>query len=340
MTDDFRDFINEKVLLYLPSNRIRRGDYWNFRCPICGDSKKNSRKKRGFFYLSTSSYHCFNCDANMGGLKFLQAVSGSDYEDIINEYKELRLKSLGRSIAKRPIQTTLDSSSLSGMAYLNSLQPCVKKEWKNPLTEHAREYLENRKVLEAPFLKEDIYSVFDKQQNEYILLPWRLNGIDAYYQLNDFEHNDSIGRKYIFPSKKEKLIYGLDNIDISFPYVICFEGVYDSLFIPNAIAIGGKTLTALQKKIVQERFPKHKIVMSFDNDRPGLEAMAKCIKSSKEDYYYFKWFDESTKEKDVNDFIVKHGKVDFFADKAKVESLIVNSISMKIFLIQKGVWVQ
>ena len=338
-SDDFRNFINEKVWEYLPPSKVKIGSEIHVRCPICGDSKKNVRKKRGYFYCGPgqSSYYCFNCGVSMTGLQLLKSISGTDYDDIVQEYRRMKMKSGGNLSAQIDIGLS-SNSELSAVSYLNSLHSSIKKEWKNPLTNSAKEYLERRKVLEAPFLKDSFYSVFDKNKNEYILIPWKINGVDAYYQINDFEHHDSIGRKYIFPSKREKLIYGLDNIDLSFPYIICFEGVYDSLFIPNAVAIGGKSLTKLQQEIIAKRYPKHQIVLSYDNDEAGLTAMMKQIKRNPMEYLYFKWFDEDTKEKDINDYVLKKNNVKTFSDKKLVESMIVNSMSMKLFLIQRGVW--
>ena len=50
--------------------------------------------------------------------------------------------------------------------------------------------------------------------------------------------------KYIFPKDMKKLMYGIDNIDISFPYIFLFEGVFDSVFVKNGIATGTKAVTA------------------------------------------------------------------------------------------------
>lgn len=341
VSDDFRNFINEKVWEYLPPSKVRVGNEIHVRCPICGDSKKNSRKKRGYYYcgLGQSSYYCFNCGASMSGLQLLKTISGTDYEDIVQEYRRMKAKNGGTLSSQIDVGLSeSDSSNLSAIAYINSLHSVIKQEWKNPLSDVARKYLEDRKVLEAPFIKDKFYSVFDKKQNEYILIPWKINGIDAYYQINDFEHHDRIGRKYIFPSNKEKLVYGLDNIDLSFPYIICFEGVYDSLFIPNAIAIGGKSLTNLQHEILTKRYPNHQIVLSYDNDVAGLTAMMKQIKRHPTEYKYFKWFDNDTEEKDINDYVLKHGNVDVFKNKSVVESMIANAISMKLFLIEKNIW--
>lgn len=274
----------------------------------------------------------------MTGLKLLEAIAGTDYNDIVQEYRRLKIKSGGNLSAQINIGFESQNAQLSAISYLNSLTTAIKPEWRNPLTEAATEYLEHRKVLEAPYLKGKLYSVFDKEKNEYILIPWKINGIDAYYQINDFEHHDSLGRKYIFPSKKEKLIYGLDNIDLSFPYIICFEGVYDSLFIPNGIAIGGKSLTSLQHEIIMKRYPNHQIVLSFDNDKAGLDAMMKEIKKHPTEFKYFKWFDENTKEKDINDYVLKRNNTNQFKNKEFVKDLIVSPITMKMFLLQKGLW--
>lgn len=102
--------------------------------------------------------------------------------------------------------------------------------------------MHSRRVDEAPFLKDSLYS-WNKNTCglEYILIPWTLNGVAAYYQLNDFKKHGAL--KYIFPKDKKKLIFGLDNIDISWPYIIVFEGVYDSVFVKNGIAVGTKAIT-------------------------------------------------------------------------------------------------
>lgn len=49
--------------------------------------------------------------------------------------------------------------------------------------------------------------------------------------------------KYLFPKDAKKLVYGLDNINLSKNYIVVTEGVYDSLFIPNCIASGTKSIT-------------------------------------------------------------------------------------------------
>ena len=86
---ELRDWINSKVLEYIPRDRVVQGDKIVFRCPVCGDSKRNSLKKRGYYYTRTASYHCFNCDVSMGGMKFLEFLSGEDYGTLRKEYFQM-----------------------------------------------------------------------------------------------------------------------------------------------------------------------------------------------------------------------------------------------------------
>lgn len=281
--------------------------------------------------MKNASFYCFNCSTGMSGIKFLEYISGSSYSEIRKQYLKLYLKA-GKSLS---LSASYDIPNEEPSIF--QLQQLVKPEWKKPLSAKAKEYLANRKVIEAPFLKEDLYSCYTKRGEEYILIPWRLNGIDAYFQLNDFQKLHSL--KYIFPKDKKKLIYGLDNIDISWPYVIVFEGVYDSLFVKNGIATGTKSITDYQLKLIKERFPKHQIVISFDNDNAGIESMVKLLKNGS-DFKYFKWFSSDTTQKDINEYILSKHDTNAFTDSTTLEKMIVDKLLMKMFLIQNGKWMK
>lgn len=318
------------MLEFLPHNYVKIGDKLNMRCPICGDSKKSSTKKRGWYYMKNASFYCFNCSTGMSGIKFLEFISGNSYADIRKEYMKLYLKT-GQSLSlSASYEIPLEEPSIF------QLQSIVKTEWKQPLSDKAKTYLSGRKVTEAPFLKENLYSCYTKKGEEYIMIPWRLNSVDAYFQLNDFQKLHSL--KYVFPKDKKKLLYGLDNIDISWPYIIVFEGVYDSLFVKNGIATGTKSVTDYQLKLIKERFPRHQLVISFDNDKAGISSMVKLLKNGS-DFKYFKWFNKNTQQKDINDYIISKGNVNIFTNTSTLEKMIVDKLLMKMFLIQSGLWV-
>lgn len=332
ISEDYKQFVNEKVWDYLPPSKTKVGDDISFRCPFCGDSKKSSTKKRGHYSLTKCAFHCFNCDVSMSGLKLLQALSGAAFDDIKTEYIKLKLKNNGFIFSKK------DLAEPSNLSCLQNLKNIIKPEWKNPLSEKAQQYLANRSVSKAPFLKDKLYSVYDKSQNEYILIPWRINGIDCFYQLNDFQKIDKFNRKYIFPPKTEKPVFGLDNIDLSWNKIIVFEGVYDSLFVKNGICCGGKNLTDYQYNLIKERYPKQQIVIALDNDEAGLTSAGRMIKKDPGKFHFFKWFDVNTKAKDINDYVLQTGNTQMFADKNILDKMIVSSVEMKMFLLQKGYW--
>lgn len=328
MSYEYVQFINEKVMEYLPHDRLRVGDKVNIRCPLCGDSHKSATKKRGWYYMSNASYYCFNCSTGMSGIKFLQFLSGQDYDDIKRDYLKL--------FARAGFSSGLSSHYEMPDAEPNlfDLKPVVKPSWKKALSAEAKAYLDGRMVTAAPFLREDLYSCQTKK-GEYILIPWIVNGIDAYYQLNDYKKLGSL--KYVFPKDSRKLLYGLDNIDVTWPYIICFEGVYDSLFVKNAVACGTKSVTEYQAALIAERYPNHQVCVSFDNDEPGITAMTKLIEKGA-DVKFFKWFDSSTAAKDVNEYVTATKDVNAFSNRKRLEEMIMTPLQMKMWLVQNGIW--
>ena len=76
-------------------------------------------------------------------------------------------------------------------------------------------------------------------------------------------------------------------------------------------------------------------MISFDNDSSGLASMQKLVES-KEEFKFFKWFNENTKQKDINEYVVFKDDVNIFSDKALLEKLIVGKLSMKMYLMRNG----
>jgi transcription elongation factor Elf1 len=72
-------------------NFKRKQDYvWNFSCPLCGDSKKNVLKARGYVYKKGNNlfYSCKNCGIGTSIGKLLEQVDGSLYKEyILERYK-------------------------------------------------------------------------------------------------------------------------------------------------------------------------------------------------------------------------------------------------------------
>ena len=74
------DFIDVKyinlIAVRLEKFKKVKHNLFNCRCPICGDSKKNKSKARGYFYQvkNNTNYKCHNCGVNVSLSNFLKSV--------------------------------------------------------------------------------------------------------------------------------------------------------------------------------------------------------------------------------------------------------------------------
>ena len=53
-----------------------KANLYNFRCPICGDSKRNKNKTRGYIYSvkANTNFKCHNCGSSMSLNNFLKQL--------------------------------------------------------------------------------------------------------------------------------------------------------------------------------------------------------------------------------------------------------------------------
>lgn len=182
-------------------------------------------------------------------------------------------------------------------------------------------------------------SIKDANGREFILIQYIYDDSCIYHQIANFNKYDIAGQgaiKYIFPKEEningqEKPVFNINNVDVSFPYIVCLEGIFDSLFVKNGVALGGKTLTFLQKKMINELYPRHKIVIAFDNDLPGKSSALKLANEDPNLYFLntYKLLDIA-KCKDINDFVKKTNRIDIFNNKDIVKKMIISSFMLKM----------
>ena len=68
-----------------------KADLYNFRCPVCGDSKKNKSKTRGYLYNMKAdvNFKCHNCGASMTLSNFIKTVDPTLHKQYVFErFKE------------------------------------------------------------------------------------------------------------------------------------------------------------------------------------------------------------------------------------------------------------
>ena len=89
------DIIDSKYI-GLVSSRLEKfkrvkADLYNFRCPICGDSKKHKNKARGYFYQvkTNTNFKCHNCGASSSLNNFLKQIDTTLHKQyVLEKFKE------------------------------------------------------------------------------------------------------------------------------------------------------------------------------------------------------------------------------------------------------------
>ena len=274
---------------------------WNFRCPICGDSKKSKTKCRGFVYEKRNKYFykCHNCNYGTSFNRFLEKISPALHKNYITEqYKEdaWRKKDEPKSIPEFNFVPEFNHV-LQGMDSISSLT-----------TDHpARNYLKNRLIPERYF--RDLYLCKEFKKWTNTIIPNKFSSLEhdaprLVIPFFDCKHNiiGYQGRsfnpkeqaKYITIKMEgvENLIYGEERVNIK-KKIYCVEGPLDSLFLPNCLAIAGLNFKGV----------KISNVIVLDNERRNVQIIDALKKVITNGYSVCIWPD-SVKEKDINEMII------------------------------------
>ena len=334
-------WIYSKILPYIRCKNSKHGNEHHLQCPYCNEAVNSSHPStamRGYYYINEQSYFCHRCREWHSAFDLYEKLSGLSRKDLLPEYLSFINKNNKRgtnfsnflSVSADNFKATEEKKD--EIEYLP-----IPDRMRNLLTDRGRKYLEDRKIFESPNLPKyaKFYSAtykskrFDNKPYEVVVIPWYLNGEVWGYQWR-FLDKDIPFPKYGFPKGSGKRIYGIDMIDTSFPYLICCEGVFDSLWIKNGIAIGGKSLTEFQKDMISERFPNHKIVYAFDNDDAGIESMLKSG-GKNIDALLLYWKNVSDGVKDLNEFAIA-GHADYFFNVENIMNHIISPAQLKLKL--------
>ena len=212
-----------------------KSDLYNFRCPICGDSKKNKTKTRGYLYTIKAdvNFRCHNCGASMTFSNFLKEIDPVVHKQYV--FERFKQGSTGRgTVVEEPV--------------FKFEAPTFKSSIDLPLAstvDVSRIYLEKRKLDPTKFYYAERFVEYvnshkqnlDVKEHPRIIIP-------LYYEKNlvgvQGRTLNSNSVKYIttiFYDEAPK-IYGLDSIRRGAPVFIT-EGPFDSTFLLNSIAMCG-----------------------------------------------------------------------------------------------------
>lgn len=318
---DLINYTENKIYQYVSSIKRKSSNKLNFRCPICGDSLQSQRKMRGWFNYRSGTYKCYNggCPARktLSGLKFLALLQNKSIDevkkDIIQENSKHYSKSeLLQKLLESNTNPSANNSSITPI--LSSINTSILK----PITwvdisnnKYVEEYLNSRKIYKAPYIPNNWKLYYESEKNK-IVIPWIRDKQIVYYQYRSLYKDDLV--KYYFPPNLSKDIFGLDLIDDNFKYIFLIEGVFDSIFVKNGIAIGGTELSDYQSQLLDKYKLTHKFVWLFDNQWKDNTSYIKSLELLKKNDLIFIW-PKNISEKDVNDFYLKNNENNSFTNE-------------------------
>ena len=210
---------------------------YNFRCPICGDSKKNKSKTRGYLYniKADINFRCHNCGASMTFSNFLKELDPVIHKQYV--FERFKTNSTGRG-------TVVEEPTFKFQP------PKFKKKIKLPLcseVQRGREYLESRRLDPKKFYWAEDFTEFvnsikptfgsNVPKEPRIIIPLYYNKDLIGVQGRSINPSPVKYITTIFYDDSPK-IYGLDTIRRGSP-VFVTEGPFDSTFIRNSIAMCG-----------------------------------------------------------------------------------------------------
>ena len=292
------DLVDSKFI-GLVSSRLEKfkkvkPNLYNFRCPLCGDSKKNKSKTRGYLYniKADINFRCHNCGASMTFSNFLKQLDPVIHKQYV--FERFKNNSTGRgTVVEEPT--------------FKFEEPKFKTKIRIPLCSairRGREYLKARRLDPKRFYWAEDFAGFvnsikptfgsNVPKESRIIIP-------LYYKKDligiQGRSVDPSPVKYIttiFYDDAPK-IYGLDNIRQDAP-VFVTEGPFDSTFISNSIAMCGADADV-------RRWGVSDPVWIYDNE-PRSKEIVKRISDTIDSGEKVVIWPNNIYEKDINDMVL------------------------------------
>lgn len=293
----------------LPLFKWKKPSLANFRCVFCGDSEKNKRKARGYLFAikGTYSYKCHNCGMSLSLPSFLKQIAPEIYQQYqLETFKEKNHVIIHLPVLEIPKKPIFPKILLWEDLRINKL----------PDSHFAKQYILGRNVPEKFYndilfvenYDEWVKQIIDPSQDTthdacIVILIRNKEGIIIGANARSLTPKDNFSKYWKAKiSADVKLIFGIERVDTS-KKVYVFEGEFDSMFVDNAISVGGVNLMFNIEKELGVN--KSNVVCVIDKDQRNREVI-KAANSLIDDGYAVVLFPGSIEGKDMNDFVVKH----------------------------------
>ena len=281
----------------------KKKDYlYNFRCPYCGDSKKNKNRARGFFFRVKADmvFKCHNCGVGRTLTNFLKDMDINLHDQYVMERYKNGLTGKGTTTAspkfefEKPKFKKVQSLNLEKISELNT-------------THLARQYLQNRKIKDldkfyyCPKFKKWTNEIAGKEvfadityDGPRIIIPLRDEEGNMFGFQGRSLSNDKLRYITIMLDESKPKVYGLDNVNPKRDVYVT-EGPFDSHFLTNAIAMCGSdvNLSTLD----------YQFVYAYDNE-PRSREIVNRIETTIKTGAKVVIFPKEIAEKDLNDMVL------------------------------------
>ena len=293
------DLVDSKYVGLVSSRLLKfkrvKPNLYNFRCPICGDSKKQKSKARGYIYAikQNVNFRCHNCGASMSLNNFLKQIDPVLQKQYsMEKFKEGHAG--GRNFVVEEPKFNFEAPQFKPKLDLPKASE----------NSDAKKYLEDRKLDSTKFYYTDTFKAWSnshKQTFDSVKYDEPRIIIPLFYQdtMVGFQGR-SLGPskvKYntVMVNDDAPKIYGLDNIRTGTPVYIT-EGPFDSTFIRNSIAMCGADADV-------SRWGISNPIWIYDNEprSPEITRRLQSAISSKQTVVIWP---THIHEKDINDMVL------------------------------------
>ena len=294
------DIIDSKYI-GLVSSRLQKfkrvkADLFNFRCPICGDSKKHKNKARGYLYQvkTNTNFKCHNCGASLSFNNFLKQIDTSLHKQYVMEKFKEGFAGGRNFVVEEP--------------KFEFKKPVFKKKLDLPRADEvpiAKEYLEKRKLDPSKFYfaykfkewtntQKQTFDTIGRDESRIIIPMYDEDKILIGFQGRSLGPN-SVKYITVMINEDAPKIYGLDQVDNEKPIYI-IEGPFDATLVQNGVAMCGSDLDI-------RSFGWSDCIYVYDNEPRNREIVNRIDKTINGGYKVVIW-PTSVVEKDINDMVL------------------------------------
>lgn len=295
--------------------KFRNQKIANFCCPYCGDSKTNKRKARGYLFLPKGKWAsrgylfvCKNCDASRPFDAFLSEQDANLHQEYVLEtMSETTGTQTGTkddfAWAKKPAPIFIKKKP-------SLLIPCSSLPADHPAVNYlASRMVPTAHVYWAESFHDACYVECPSLADSETFVP---NEPRICFQLKDHTGKlfGLVGRDITGLAKSKYLtvkfdpevpkVYGLERHQRDKPTIVV-EGPIDSLFLPNAVAMCGGSLSF---DVLDSMFDPNKTFYALDNEPRKKETVQKMKKFITHGYWVTIWKHIPSNLKDINQMIL------------------------------------